>query len=259
MEAPLKELEAALGHRFARPELLLRAVTHRSLLTEQAVKGGREPEAPEHERLEFLGDAALGLAVAQELYDEHPEWREGDLTKARQQFVNRQHMAEVGFSIGLGRFLRLSKGEDRSGLRTQSTVISNHMESLLGALFADGGFEPVRQFVRDKVIGESADSVAQQIRSGETLGNFKSALQQHLQSRQMGAPIYRLRSESGPDHQKRYIVMVRLKPSSGGPGKLLAGGTGRSKKNAEQDAARRALARLTTPTAAENAEEPAAE
>ena len=245
MEAVLTELEAALGHGFAHPELLTRALTHRSLANEQALEKGDDESAGDNERLEFLGDAVLGLVVAEAMFLLHPEWREGELTRMRAQLVSRQHMAEVAESVELGRHLRLSRGEDRSGLRGKSTVLSNTMEAVIGALFLDGGLEPVRTFVRRHVMGEAAEKLARELRSGAALGNYKSALQEHLQAMRAGTPVYKVKSESGPDHRKRFMVEVRLKPNEGEPGKPLARGTGSTKKHAEQDAARRALTRLT--------------
>lgn len=278
METPLSELEAVLGHAFSRPELLLRALTHRSLVNEQP--GSGDPAG--NERLEFLGDAVLGLVVAETMFLNHPDWREGELTRFRALLVSRQHMAEVATAIDLGRYIRLSRGEDRSGLRRKSTVLSNAMEAVLAALFLDGGLDPVRNFVHRHVMGQAAENLAEELRSGAALGNYKSALQEHLQAERAGIPVYKVKSESGPDHRKRFLVEVRLKPAAGEPGKPgspaspvlalwgggkpLARGLGSTKKHAEQDAARRALARLTTgrPTAAghdvdEAIEEPAAE
>ena len=250
MQAVPAELEVALGYGFANPELLLRALTHRSLSNERGLEGSEDcTAAGDNERLEFLGDAVLGLVVAEAMFLLHPEWREGELTRVRAQLVSRQHMAEVAASLQLGRYLRLSKGEDRSGLRRKNTVLSNTMEAVIGALFLDGGLEPVRAFVRHHVMGETAEQLARDLRSGAALGNYKSALQEHLQAIGAGAPVYRVKRESGPDHSKRFLVEVRLKASEGGPGKPLARGLGGNKKHAEQDAARRALARLTAAAA----------
>ena len=244
MEAIPKELEATLGHGFASPELLVRALTHRSLANEQAAESGNSYATVDNERLEFLGDAVLGLVVAEALFLLHPEWQEGELTRVRAQLVSRQHMAEVAAAIGLSVYMKLSRGEERSGLRRKSTVLSNAMEAVIAALFLDGGLEPVRVFARRWVLGEAAEQLARDLRSGEALGNYKSALQEHLQAARVGTPVYKVRSESGPDHRKRFLVEVRLKPGEGEPGKALARGMGTTKKNAEQDAARRALARL---------------
>jgi ribonuclease III len=255
MEASLKELELALGHRFSRPELLVRALTHRSLVNEQPA-GASDPAG--NERLEFLGDAVLGLVVAETMFLQQPDWREGELTRVRAQLVSREHMAEVATVIDLGRYILLSRGEDRSGLRRKSTVLSNAMEAVLGALFLDGGLDPVREFVHNRVMGDAAEHLAEELRSGAALGNYKSALQEHLQAARSGIPVYRVKSESGPDHSKRFLVEVRLKPALGEPGRPLARGIGNTKKHAEQDAARRALARLTRADA-KVIEEPAAE
>jgi ribonuclease-3 len=254
--AELSELESAVGHKFRNPDLLVRALTHRSLANEQAVAN-----PVDNERLEFLGDAVLGLVVAESMFLLYPDWHEGELTRVRAQLVSRQHIAEVGAALDLGQHLRLSRGEDRSGLRRKATVLSNTMEAVLGAVFLDGGLEPVRAFVRQFVMGEAAENLARELQSGDALGNYKSALQEHLQGAHLGAPMYKVKSESGPDHRKRFLVEVHLKPAEGdlgkpgstpnpllarwAGGKPLARGLGSTKKHAEQDAAHRALARLT--------------
>ena len=246
MEADLHQLEAALGYRFLEPRLLLRALTHRSLANQLAQENRIEEaiEAGDNERLEFLGDAVLNLVVAEALFDAHPEWREGELTRVRARLVSRQHMAGVAGALDLGRHLRLSKGEDRSGLRRKSTVLSNTMEAVMGALFLDGGLEPARAFARSRVMGEAAERLAAELRSGAALGNYKSALQERLQAARAGAPVYRVKHETGPGHRKRFMVEVRLKSEADALGEPLARGLGSTKKLAEQDAARRALEHL---------------
>jgi dsRNA-specific ribonuclease len=178
VEADLAELEAALGRHFVRPELLVHALTHRSLANErmaseqvpngQIFASGMEEaaEAGDNERLEFLGDAVLGLVVAEALFLMHSEWQEGELTRVRSQLVSRKHMAEVAAAIDLGGHLRLSRGEDKSGLRRKMTVLSNTMEAVLGALFLDGGLEPVRAFVRRWVMGEAVEQLARSCAPG---------------------------------------------------------------------------------------------
>jgi ribonuclease-3 len=151
----------------------------------------------------------------------------------------------------MGLHLRLSRHEEKGGLRRKSTVLSNTMEAVIGALFLDGGLEPVRAFARRQILGEAAEQLAEELRSGAALGNYKSALQERLQADRSGTPVYRVKSESGPDHRKRFLVEVRLKMEAGEPGKPLARGTGSTKKFAEQDAARRALEKLDREAAAE--------
>jgi ribonuclease-3 len=260
VEPTLADLESSLGHTFASRALLVRALTHRSLANEEAM-AERAPDNrvaaasqtfaegfEDNERMEFLGDAVLGLVVAESLFHSHPEWQEGELTRVRAQLVSRKHMAEVARNLGLGSYLRLSKGEDRGGLRSKSTVLSNGMEAVLGAIFLDGGLEPVRKFARQYVMAEVVEHLASELRSGAALGNFKSALQELLQAKRAGTPVYRLKSESGPDHRKRFLVEVRLRTSDSEPGEPLARGIGSTKKLAEQDAARLALERLTSRT-----------
>jgi ribonuclease-3 len=251
VDADINELETAIGYSFARPALLVCALTHRSLANERAQEISLEAAAEpvigdgDNERLEFLGDAVLGLVVAEAIFAAHPEWREGELTRVRSLLVSREHMAQVAREIGLSKHLRLSRGEERSGLRNKKTVLSNTMEAVMGALFLDGGLDPVRAFVTRQVIGEAAERLALELRSGDALGNYKSALQERLQASHSGAPVYRVKSESGPDHHKRFLVEVRLKSETGQPGIPLARGLGSTKKHAEQDAARRALLKLT--------------
>jgi ribonuclease-3 len=258
VESSLDELESALGHRFSRSELLVCALTHRSRAHELALAEGSIHAAgdvrdegsiqargrEDNERLEYLGDAVLGLVVAEALYAAHPEWHEGELTRIRSGLVSRQRMAQVAEIIGLGKHLRLSRGEERSGLRLKSTVLSNTMEAVMGALYLDGGLEPVRAFVRSQVMGEAAERLAIELRSGAALGNYKSALQERLQAVHAGAPYYRVKNESGPDHRKVFLVEVRVKGGEGERGKTLARGVGSTIKFAEQDAARRALEQL---------------
>ena len=246
VKAALDKLETALGYGFQSRELLVRALTHRSLANEQTTESGEQTaaSAQDNERLEFLGDAVLGLVVAAALFESHPEWHEGELTRVRSQLVSRQHMAEVAKAIALGGHLRLSRGEERNGLRNKGTVLSNGMEAVLGAMFLDGGLEPVKAFAGRWVIGEAVQRLAEELLSGAPLGNHKSALQEYLQAERAGSPVYRVKSESGPDHRKRFVVEVRLRTSGAEPGKILARGTGNTKKIAEQDAACRAMERL---------------
>jgi ribonuclease-3 len=256
-ESALTELESTLGHAFRSPDLLVRALTHRSLTRQIAQDAGKEESAAaeDNERLEFLGDAVLNLIVAEALFNLHPEWQEGELTRVRSRLVSREHMAQVAKTIELGNHLRLNKAEERSGLRRTSTVLSNSMEAVLGALFLDGGLEPVRAFTRTHVIGDEVKLLAEEIRTGAALGNFKSALQEKLQAERVGTPLYRVKSESGPAHRRKFLVEVRLTTEAGERTQLLARGTGRSKKTAEQDAARRALENLADLTGRGDVEE----
>ena len=259
--ADLSQLELALGHAFARPELLLHALTHRSQAYELAMETTGKPEDGErgdNERLEFLGDAVLGVVVAEALFQGHPQWQEGELTRMRAQLVSRRHMAEVALAIGLSEHLLLGKGEERSGGRKKTAILANAMEAVLAAMYLDAGLtgktggalEPVRRFARKHILGSAADDLARELLSGAALGDHKSALQEHLQAARAGIPVYRVESESGPDHRKRFQVEVRLRTADGQIGVSLANGSGSTKKKAEQEAARRALALLASQAAA---------
>ena len=268
--ADLSRLELALGHTFVRPELLLHALTHRSQAYELAMEGTGKPDEGvqrgDNERLEFLGDAVLGVVVAEALFQAHPDWQEGELTRMRAQLVSRRHMAEVALAIGLGEHLLLGKGEERSGGRKKVAILANAMEAVIAAMYLDaelngktgGALEPVRRFAGRHILGAVADDLARELRSGAALGDHKSALQEHLQATHAGVPVYLVESESGPDHRKRFQVEVRLRTADGRMGVSLASGMGSTKKKAEQEAARRALALLAgRATAVEPVREPA--
>jgi len=276
----LSQLELALGYEFVRPELLVHALTHRSQAYELAMETpGKAEEGAlrgDNERLEFLGDAVLGVVVAEALFQSHPDWQEGELTRIRAQLVSRRHMAEVALAIGLGEYLRLGKGEERSGGRKKTAILANAMEAVIAAMYLDAGLNgtgldgtglneagnegagdalrPVRQFARRHILGSAADDLARELLSGAALGDHKSALQEHLQATHAGVPVYLVESESGPDHRKRFQVEVRLRTTDGRMGVSLASGTGSTKKKAEQEAARRALALLASQAVQEPAE-----
>jgi ribonuclease-3 len=246
----LARLELALGSTFARPELLVQALTHRTF-SEESHQAHRQAmpdlgQRPDNQRLEFLGDAVLGLVVAELLFQSHPEWQEGELSQMRVQFVNRSHLGKVALAIKLGPHLRLGAERDRSGGRNNEYILANAMEAVIAAMYLDAGGElaPVRRFVQSQILGSTADKLADELVSGGALGNYKSALQLHLQAAGLGMPVYSLLSATGPDHQKHFESDVRVKASDGEIGPELATGGGISRKKSEQEAARRALALL---------------
>ncbi|WP_263359123.1 ribonuclease III [Acidicapsa ligni] len=253
--ANLATLETALGHAFARPDLLVHALTHRSQAYELAMEtagNADEGERADNERLEFLGDAVLGMVVAEALYANNSNWQEGQLTRLRAQLVSRRHMAEVAQAISLGDHLRLGKGEERSGGRKKAAILANAMEAVIAALYLDAGLESVRQFARRHILGEAAEDLARELNSGAALGDHKSALQEHLQATHLGVPVYMVEGESGPDHRKRFQVELRLRSADGELGDALASGIGSTKKKAEQEAARRALIEIAALAAIES-------
>lgn len=241
----IAELEAALGHKFKDSALLVRALTHSSLAYEQTTRNQTpSPDSADNEQMEFLGDAVVGLLVAEHLYTRHPELKEGSLTRLRAHLVSRKHLGQVALQLGLGRYLRLGKGEERSGGRKKSALLANSMEAVIGALYLDGGLPPARKLVEKSVLEPYLEELEHQLIESGVLGDHKSALQELLQAQKSGAPEYVVRGESGPDHRKRFLVEVRLMTAEGQHSKALARGIGATKKKAEQEAARRAFQKL---------------
>ena len=228
-------LEAALDHRFADPALLRQALTHSSLAHES---GAAEPQREDNERLEFLGDAVVGLVAAEFVYRCYPELSEGHLTRLRGALVSRKHLAVVAERLSLGKYLLLGKGEERSGGRAKTALLANAMEAVIGAVYLDAGLDAVRRLIEARVMTPSIVALREQLDVGGGMGDFKSALQELLQARKQKQPEYHITGETGPDHRKSFFVEVRV------AGEPLAEGEGRTRKHAEQDAARRAIAKL---------------
>jgi ribonuclease III len=214
-------LERALGHRFGRPEHLALALTHRS-----------SGDADNNEKLEFLGDAVLALAMADLLMARFPDAREGDLSKMRASLVNADVLARKARQLDLGRWLRLGKGEERSGGREKSSILAAGYEAVLGAVYLDAGFEPARAVVE----AHFAADTMQHATTGQR--DYKTELQELTQRLFRETPAYTLVEESGPDHAKRFVSEIAV------AGRARGRGVGTSKKTAEQAAAMQALAEL---------------
>lgn len=242
----LERLQQLLGYEFRDPALLNLALTHSSVAyEEQAEEGLRE----DNEQLEFLGDAVLGLVVTEHLFRNYPEFSEGAWTRLRSQFVSRPHLASVALTIGLGEFLRLGNGEEKSGGRKKPAILANAVESVIAAVYLDGGMESAVRLVRSWLLDETLESVVEAARAGE-VGDYKSMLQEYSQAHGLGQPLYQLTSETGPDHRKSFVVEVKfLDPTA--TESTLASATGTRKKHAEQEAARLALQHLRSTRAAE--------
>jgi len=218
------EVEARLGHRFADRTLLETALTHRS----HANEAGREQN---YERLEFLGDAVLGLVTAEWLFRHRPAEAEGELSRLKAAAVSAPALARHAERIGLGGWLRLGVGEERSGGRAKTSLLADSLEALFGALFLDGGLDAARRAIEDYL---AAGGVEEESRHPDA----KTALQERVQARGWQLPEYEVVSALGPDHAKSFTVEVRVR------GELAGWGEGRSKKEAQQRAAADALARL---------------
>lgn len=220
----LAALQTRLGYTFRDESLLRLALTHPSVAHEQGTP------VQHNQRLEFLGDAVLQLALTRELYEKFPAFDEGPLTKARAKLVNRRSLGIHGRALGLGTYLVLSRGEEAHGGRERSSALADACESVIGAIFLDGGYEVARDFIlREFGAGLDVPSVI------PTLENPKGELQEFLQARGPEAPKYLVVSASGPDHDRVFECTVHH------GGVELARGAGKSKKAAESEAALAAL------------------
>src|SRR5258706_1240489 len=223
----LAELQQRLGYKFCDENLLRLALTHPSVAHENGV-------ASEHnQRLEFLGDAVLQLVLTQKLYEKFPAFDEGVLTKARAKLVNRSTLAEHARALGLGAHLILSRGEETSGGRERSGALADAYESLLGAIFLDGGFEAAQEFILREFAADFST-----LAESSGIENPKGELQELLQSRSPNAPEYQTVSATGPDHDRVFECVLQHE------GVELARGQGKSKKTAESEAALAALKKL---------------
>jgi len=250
--APSIPVENAAGqffeYKFKDPGLLTLALTHSSLAYESNPEGTPDPGS-DNERLEFLGDAVLGLVVAEALYQRLPALREGDLTRLRASLVSSRHLAQVGQRIQLGPMLLLGRGEAHSGGHKKPALLANALEAVIAALYLDGGLAAAREFIDRHIIEPAEASLLGVLHSSEpfsgAVGDYKSALQERLQAAGHGQPQYVLTAQSGPDHQKRFRIEVRVAGSTGAL-LTLAGADGSTKKQAQQEAARLAFASLVS-------------
>jgi ribonuclease-3 len=222
------EFETALEYRFANLEILATALRHRSFVHEQP------GPVEDNERLEFLGDAVLNLIVSHLLMNRFPGLTEGDLSRVRSGLVNENRLAAAAKNIRLGRYLQLGKGEQLSRGQQKHSILADAFEALVAAIYLDGGFARAFEVI-SRLFAPFLDAIAEQ----EPTYDFKSLLQEYAQSRHQDMPIYEIIEQSGPDHDKTFRVAVTV---SG----FTTHGTGKNKKGAEQDAAKKAYLRLTS-------------
>ncbi|MBK5101495.1 MAG: ribonuclease III [Desulfobacteraceae bacterium] len=223
-----KKLYKKLGYRFKQPGLLSQAFRHASYVNEQS-----DLNLEDNERLEFLGDAVLDLAVGHILMELFQDAEEGDLSKYRALVVDEGGLYQVALSLGLGDFLLLGKGEAQSHGREKPSILANTTEALIGALYLDAGFDRAK-----KIIYRWFSPLLARVGTAEMVNDFKSLLQEYTQQTHKTLPKYRFLEESGPAHDKTFKVVLTLK------GQVLAEGEGKSKKEAEQNAAREAFSCL---------------
>ena len=220
------DFETKIGYEFNNKRLVEQAFTHRSYLNENRAEGREH-----NERLEFLGDAVLELAVTEFLYAKYPERPEGDLTAYRAALVNTQSISDAATKLGMNEYLLLSRGEARDTGRARQIILANAFEALIGAIYIDSGYAAAQKFIEAQLFHKTDEVVEKRLWQ-----DAKSRLQEIAQSLLGVTPTYEVSSQSGPDHDKRFVVVAQI------GGEKIATGEGRSKQEAEQDGAQKALA-----------------
>lgn len=222
----LNEFEEIIGYSFKNIEILEKSLTHSSYSNED-----KSYSKVNNERLEFLGDAVLSITVSRFIFDKFPDYPEGDLTKLRSQVVCEDTLSLVAVNLQIGRFLLLGKGEEASGGRERKSILADAVEAIIAAIYIDGGYRKAEEFVLDNLTKYIQLAV-----KGKIVTDFKSYLQEYYQSKSQSCKIrYVVTKEEGPDHEKMFHVNVLVNKT------VVGKGTGKSKKLAEQDAAKNAL------------------
>jgi ribonuclease-3 len=263
----LSALENALGHQFRHRDLLEQALTHASYAREMESKssvGSESVPAPDNEQMEFLGDAVLSFVVSQELFRRFPEYREGELSKLRAHIVSARHLLRPARSLRIGDFLRLGKGEERSGGRSKSALLTDALEAIIAALYLDGGLESAQRFILQAILEPELAEVHKFGDKTLPVMDYKSALQEAAHASGRPQPRYVLVKEEGPDHRKLFTMEAHVAASAAGENAFVRRGEGSTKKLAEQGAARKAweylqslrVGSVGSPPAPENESEP---
>lgn len=222
----LKEFENSIKYKFHNIEILEKSLTHSSYSNED-----KAYNKVNNERLEFLGDAVLGVSVSRFIFDKFPNYPEGDLTKLRSQVVCEDTLSLVAGNLNLGKYLLLGKGEEASGGRERKSILADAVEAVIAAIYLDGGYKEAEKFVLDNITNYIQLAV-----KGKVVTDFKSYLQEYYQSKSQVCKIrYLVTKEEGPDHEKMFHVNVVVNK------KVVGKGAGKSKKIAEQNAAKDAL------------------
>ncbi|MGB9237074.1 MAG: ribonuclease III [Terriglobales bacterium] len=237
-------LEESLGHHFQRHELIEQALTHSSQARELQAAGAARAFAGsgDNELLEFLGDAVLGLVTSEALFHRFPGFGEGQLSKLRAHLVGQRHLLHVAEQLEIGEYMRLGRGEERSGGRSKGSLLVDALEAILAALYLDGGWTVAREFIIRVIVDPELERMQLET-SAIPVMDFKSALQEALQASGKPQPIYALVKEEGPEHKKTFTVEARLPEP--GMAQFVGRAQGATKKRAEQEAARQVLEHLS--------------
>ena len=220
----MDKLEEKIGHSFRCPALLRTALTHSSYANEKHPEG-----SVSYERLEFLGDSILGLVTAEFLYRHEPPLPEGRMTRLRAELVCETSLHKTALALGIGAYMRLGKGEEHTGGRARPSILADMVEAIIAAIYLDAGMEEARRFILEKILKDA------QIGEDHRIADYKTRLQELVQRRSDQQICYELAEESGPDHNKSFTFEVLIN------GTVSGRGSGRTKKEAEQMAARAAL------------------
>ncbi len=239
----LDALQSALNHTFGRLELLQRALTHSSHANEAEPAGGGD-----NEQLEFLGDAILGLVASKELFERYPHFTEGQLSKLKAHLVSAKHLIQVAKQIGLGGYLRLGRGEERTGGRQKSALLVDALEAVIAAIYLDAGLDAAHRFILASIIEAELQVVDRDPLKAIEGSDQKSALQEWLTATGLPQASYHVVQEEGPDHHKMFTVELRVSLGSGATDVHISRAQGPTKKKAEQLAAQDALLMLKSST-----------
>jgi ribonuclease-3 len=232
MPADLQVLESKIGYVFRDKNLLVRALTHKSLSFE---KKPDEGVFIDNEQLEFLGDSILGFLISEYLVEQYPSFPEGRLSRLKAHLVSAAHLHKIAAGMDVGSYLHLGRGEEMSGGREKKALLANALEALIAAVYLDGGLDCIREFVIRQLIG---DWDLSQISESEQVKDYKTALQERARILKLPQPRYLIAMENGPEHAKTFVVEVRVGPA------FASRGEGSSKKAAGQNAAKAVLDQL---------------
>lgn len=230
-----KQFEKKIGYRFKNRDLVQNAFCHRSYLNEQF-----EADLSDNERLEFLGDAVLSLVASDILMKRYPQVNEGELSRMRSNLVSEAQLAEVARGLDLGEYISLGKGELQTGGRDKNSILANTMEAVIAAIYLDGGFRAAF-----RIVAKHFNTLFDASASPSVDSDYKSRLQEVVQNQYKITPKYKVIKESGPDHDKTFVVELKI-------GDIVAKGKGKSKKAAEQNTAKKCLQQLGKPSRKKN-------
>lgn len=233
-------LEKALGHKFDDPELVARALTHSSFAREQRDQEHNDAAPIDNEQLEFLGDAVLAFVTSLELVRRFPQFQEGELSKLRAYLVSARHLVQPARSLELGKYLRLGRGEERSGGRNKSAILVDALEAIIAAIYLDGGIRSAQKFILREILRAELERIPRDHGNALPVTDYKSALQEQAHASGRKRIVYAVVKEEGPEHKKLFTVEARIFGESEVP-EFVASAEGPTKKRAEQSAARHAL------------------